>query len=87
MATLTTKFGIGDTIYLFNSDTGIISKDVIYGITVFSRVLDCQPEIQYVLKSHGKVSESDTFTEVEVKDLGNAWLAERSVAMFSSVGI
>lgn len=87
MATLTTKFGIGDTLYLFNSETGVISRDVVYGIAIFSKTLDCQPEIQYILRTHGKISEPDAFTDVEVKDLGNAWLAERSVAMFSSVGI
>jgi hypothetical protein len=87
MATITTKFGIGDTVYGFNNETGVITRATVYGVVITSIALSYQPEIQYVCREKGKIAEADAYTEDEVKDLGNAWLAERSITMFSSVGI
>lgn len=90
MATITTKFGIGEKFYIFEPNYGRIKSYVVSSITIngFANA-NIAPEILYSAVAVGgsNIAESDTLTAQEATDIGNAWLAERSVTMFTSAGL
>lgn len=88
MAAITTKFGIGDVFYVFNSETGVFTRHVVSGIVISSVGSGLQPEITYQSsKKNYSTQESDCLSEVEARDVGNAWIADKALTMFTSVGL
>jgi len=99
MASIATKFGIGDTAYTFEGTVGIITRVVVRSISV--NTSNFNTEIIYELtpnpanggsnanitKSQQHAAEQDLYTDVEVKDLANTWLIEKSVSIFSKAGL
>ena len=88
MAAITTKFGINDTLYTFDPKLGKVSKHHIICIVINSSTYSTtETNIVYRTKEGGQVPEEDAMTDLEVKDMGNNWLADRSISMFTDVGI
>ena len=99
MASIATKFGIGDTAYTFDGAGGIIYRSIIKAISV--NTSNFNTEIMYELtpsstnggqtatipKTHQHIPEQDLYTDVEVKDLANTWLIDKSVSIFSNAGL
>lgn len=99
MASIATKFGIGDTAYTFDGVCGIIHRAIVRSIA--ANTSNFNTEIMYELtpsstngvqnasipKSQQHVAEQDLYTDVEVKDLANIWLIEKSVSIFSNAGL
>ena len=89
MSTLTTKFGIGDIFYTFDPVVGVITPHVVVGIGISAiGGVNMTPEITYTaVRTIGTFSEPDCLASQEALDIGNAWLAERSITMFTSAGL
>ena len=89
MASVTTKFGIGDTFYTFDPELGLIKHWTVIGVGISgSGGANMAPEICYrAVNSNQSFPESDCLDSTEVTDLGNAWLANKSTSMFTSVGL
>lgn len=99
MASLTTKFSIGDTCYTFEYTSGIISRYIISGISL--NTSHSNTEIMYSLKMSSnniqrtgpqtstvtQAEEQVLYTELEVKEIANTWLLEKSVSIFSNAGL
>jgi hypothetical protein len=89
MASVITKFGIGDTFYTFDPDLGLINNWTVIGVGISGAGgVSMAPDICYrAVNSNQSFSESDCLDASEVTDLGNAWLANKSTSMFTSVGL
>lgn len=97
MASIATKFSIGDIVYTFNGEFGCIIRYVVKGITITTSSVDT--EIMYKLNAsvnsvppnsvstHSSLPEQDLYTESEVTDLANSYLIEKSVSIFSNAGL
>lgn len=93
MSTITTKFSIGDVCYTFDPGIGVIYRHVVK--SVFTTTKNSDVEVSYDLKSmpsNTRLTESlhaeqDLYTELEVKDVANVWLLDKSVSIFSTVGL
>ena len=99
MAVITTKFGIGDTAYTFDYQSGKIIRFVIKAIAINTSTFNT--EIMYELtlssntsyqsatitKSLQSIAEQDLYTDDEVKELANAWLIDKSVSIFTNAGL
>lgn len=99
MASLTTKFSIGDVCYTFEYTAGLIYRYTITGITL--NTSHSNTEIIYTLKaSAGSTSRTGAqtpvstqseeqllYTEAEIKEIANTWLIEKSVSIFSNAGL
>lgn len=95
MAAITTKFSVGEVCYTFDSKHGIIFRNVVQEINMSFKLNDT--EVAYKLTntvpvSEGRVQasqeyEQNLYSEAEVKDLANTWLINKSVSIFSQVGL
>jgi hypothetical protein len=95
MASITTKFSVNDVAYTFDLSAGIIYRGVVHDITVNTKQGDL--EITYQLTGVTPASgsrlpnapeyEQNLYTEVEVKDIANTWLINKSVSIFSNAGL
>jgi len=86
MASLQTKFGLGDVFYTFNSDLGEISRFSVSSVSVASN-LSNRTLITYTTTSGSKHYEYDAMSADEVREIANAWLLEKSISIFSNVGL
>ena len=98
MASISTKFGVGDTAYLFDY-RGVITRVIISGINI--NTSNFNTEVVYTLKQSSikdngtgmlskaqeQAPEQDVYTDVEVKELANTWLLEKSVSIFTNAGL
>ena len=87
MASVTTKFSIGDTFYTFDPIPGTIKVHVVIGVGI-SGVggLSTTPYINYTaVNCNQQFAEVDCLNATEVTDIGNAWLANKSITMFANV--
>ena len=89
MASVTTKFGIGDTFYTFDPVIGKIFKWTVIAIGISGNGgINMTPETTYrAVNSNTVFSEVDCLDATEVTDTGNTWLADKSTQMFTSVGL
>ena len=89
MASVTTKFGIGDTFYTFDPLMGVIRPWVVIAVGISGAGgINMTPEINYrAVNSNESFPEIDCLDSTEATDAGNAWLANKSVTMFTSVGL
>ena len=95
MAVISTKFAVNDVCYTFNSTTGSIHRHLVHEVSTHQRHSDT--EIKYSLINTtpvvpGRVNtepeyEQNLYTEVEVKDLANTWLINKSISVFSNAGL
>jgi hypothetical protein len=95
MAVITTKFSAGDVVYSFDQHAGIIYRSVVHEVNVMSR--NAEVEVTYTLVSttpkkpnacpSGPEYEQNLYTDIEVKDLANTWLVNKSVSIFSTAGL
>lgn len=88
MSAIHTKFSVGDTCYTFESWTGQIKKHEIQGIFI---TMNTGVEVMYQLipppANQNTLEEQELYTDVEVKELANCWLIEKSVSIFSRAGL
>ncbi|MCI4436148.1 MAG: hypothetical protein JHC33_04980 [Ignisphaera sp.] len=95
MTVITTKFSVGDLGYQFDANLGIIYRSVVHEVRVNSKHTDM--EITYELSNttpkkggslpNGPEYEQNLYTDVEVKDIANTWLVNKSVSIFSNAGL
>ena len=95
MAVITTKFSVGDLVYSFDAVNGIIYRSVVHEVKVNSK--NTETEVTYDLSGttpkkggslpNGPEYEQNLYTEVEVKDIANTWLINKSVSIFSNAGL
>ena len=95
MAVITTKFSVGDVTYSFDAVNGIIYRSVVKEVIVSSK--NTETEVTYALANttpvkggslpNGPEYEQNLYTDVEVKDLANTWLINKSVSIFSNAGL
>ena len=89
MASITTKFDIGDTFWVFDSISGSFTRCVVAAIGISAPVgfvSDLAPEIYYTNKN-SRYPESDCLDANEAHTIGNLWLADKTITIFTSVGL
>jgi len=99
MASILTKFGIGDTAYTFDYQTGKITRFIIKAISINTSTFNTEIFYEVTLSSNTtyqsavisknvqNAAEQDLYTEDEVKDLANSWLIDKSVSIFTNAGL
>ncbi len=99
MASILTKFGVGDTAYSFDYCTGKITRFIIKAIAI--NTSNFNTEIFYELtissttnyqnavitKAPQTLAEQELYTDAEVKNLANSWLIDKSVSIFTNAGL
>lgn len=96
MASINTKFSVGNIAYMFDPQSGVIYRGVVHGININNTQMDT--EITYKLtgiipNNGGRLPtgaaeyEQILYTDAEVKDVANAWLVNKSVSVFSDAGL
>lgn len=88
MSQVTVKFNIGDVFYTFDSDIGSIGRHVVSAINIEKSTSSLTTSNIYV-SLDGRMSfyEGDTYTDVEIRELANNWILEKSITIFSSAGL
>ncbi len=101
MADILTKFSIGDACYTFDSTAGNIVRYVVIGInaqisssSVIDIIYTAQPSITpnalgtfYSSSPTISIEEQLLYTAVEVTELANAFLVQKSVSIFTNAGL
>jgi hypothetical protein len=99
MSSIATKFGIGDTAYTFDGNGGYIRRHIVKGIEIKSSTFDTEvmyylspsPAVASVSSTVSKYAQSapeqELYNDVEVKELANVWLIDKSVSIFSYAGL
>ncbi len=99
MASIVTKFGIGDTAYTFDGVGGHIIRSIIKSISASTSNFNTEVTYELVMSSVNTtqnanivktpqyIAEQELYTDVEVKDLANTWLIDKSVSIFSNAGL
>lgn len=89
MSDISVKFGIGEVFYTFDSDLGVIFRHVVSAIRIESPTSGSDISVIYITPSTGRLQfhEYEVYNSTEITELANNWLIEKSVTMFSSVGL
>lgn len=89
MSDISVKFGIGEVFYTFDSDLGAISRHVVSAIRIESPTSSSGISVLYITAAASRLQfyEYEVYNSTEVTELANNWLLEKSVTIFSSVGL
>ena len=101
MSVITTKFSVGDLVYTFDNKAGIIYRSIVHEINVTSKNTDLEvtyflnnttPDPKSSVTSPARVTtnaeyEQNLHTELEIKDIANTWLINKSLSIFQNAGL
>ena len=89
MSTVELKFNLGEVFYTFDPDLGVIHRHVVSQISLVRPIsINTLPTTKFIPIGGGEgYLDSEAYTESEVRELANAWLLEKSISMFTSVGL